>query len=272
MSLSPDETAYYAPGGAPFFFRGGDVGCLCLHGLTALPQEMRWLGEHLAAQGYTVCGPRIAGHGTSLHDLARTRWQDWYGSALDAYHLLRGQCRKVFVLGLSMGGTLALHLGTREQPDGVVAMAAPLEFDQPLMPYARLLKYVLPYATDGKPDENHLRIDRRMREIQAQRGEAVLGRCSYGRFPTASIAELYALMQVTAARLNRLTVPLLLIYSEGDQTVPFRNLAKVASLVGTPPEHRSQLHLTASGHLLTLDVDMEQVFRAAADFIARYAA
>ena len=264
------DSDYYMPGGRPFFFRGNDVGCLCVHGLQALPQEVRWLGEYLAGQGYTVYGPRLAGHGTTIADLRRMTWRDWYGSVLDGYTLLRQQCRKVFVLGLSLGGTLSLLLGTREQPDGVVAMAAPLELDQPLMSYARWLKWVWHY-TSKHLDERFYRIDARLRELQTARGEPVIGRAAYGHFPVASLAELYDLMQVTTRRLPELTAPLLLIYSEGDQTVPMRNLEKVAGRVGTPEADLHTLRLTQSDHLLTLDVEMETVFEAAADFAARYA-
>src|SRR4030095_16396304 len=94
------------PGAEPYFHRGGKVGCLCLHGFTASPAEVKWFAQHLAAEGYTVYAPRLAGHGTRPQDLARTRWTDWYASASDGYHLLRQQCEKVFVCGMSMGGLL----------------------------------------------------------------------------------------------------------------------------------------------------------------------
>ena len=45
------EDALIVPGAEPFFFGvppGDRVGCLLLHGFTAMPEEMRWLGESLA--------------------------------------------------------------------------------------------------------------------------------------------------------------------------------------------------------------------------------
>jgi carboxylesterase len=272
MSGFTQNDVYYLPGGAPFFFRGNDeVGCLCLHGLQAVPQEVLWLGKYLAGQGYTVYGPRIAGHGTDITQLRQTHWENWYGSALDGYTILRQQCRKVFVIGLSMGGTLALHLGTRERPDGVAALAAPLGFDQTMLPYARYLKLVWRY-TAKHLDENFTRIDTRMRQIQAAQGEPEIGRAAYGHFPVASLAELYEMMGIVKARLPHLTMPLQLVYSEGDRTVPFWNLDAVQSGVGTPPEHVRVQRLTRSDHLLTLDEEMDTVFETVASFVAHYAA
>ena len=33
---------------SPFFFEGGPVGCLMIHGFTGAPAEMRPMGEYLA--------------------------------------------------------------------------------------------------------------------------------------------------------------------------------------------------------------------------------
>ena len=52
--------------GDPFWFEGGPIGVLLVHGFTATPVEVRRLADRLNAQGYTVAGPLMAGHGTAL--------------------------------------------------------------------------------------------------------------------------------------------------------------------------------------------------------------
>ena len=63
------------PTAEPFFFPGqgenARIGCLVTHGFTGAPKEMRWLGEYLHRQGYTVCGMRLAGHATRPADMVR---------------------------------------------------------------------------------------------------------------------------------------------------------------------------------------------------------
>jgi esterase/lipase len=149
-----------------------------------------------------------------------------------------------------------------------VAMAAPLELDEPALPYARYLKWVRRYVSK---DEDDQRLEERVRALQAERDEPVTGKSHYRKFPVASLAELYDLQQITIQRLPRLTAPLLLAYSDNDQTVPIRNLERIAAAVGTPQADLHQLHLTQSDHILPMDVEMEVVFAAAADFVARYA-
>jgi len=55
---------YIVPNSEPFFFPGGQTGCLLMHGFTAMPEEMQPLGEFLASGGYSVLGMRLAGHAT----------------------------------------------------------------------------------------------------------------------------------------------------------------------------------------------------------------
>jgi carboxylesterase len=61
------------PTAEPFFFPGNGqntrIGCLVTHGFTGAPKEMRWLGESLNRQGYTVCGIRLTGHATRPEDM-----------------------------------------------------------------------------------------------------------------------------------------------------------------------------------------------------------
>src|SRR2546429_9501847 len=65
--------AFSLPGSRP-------LGCLLVHGFTGTPEEMRPLGEALAARGFPVYAVLLAGHGTDVAELARTCWTDWFAS------------------------------------------------------------------------------------------------------------------------------------------------------------------------------------------------
>src|SRR5574341_92283 len=116
----------YSPHGQPFFFRGGPTGCLLVHGFTGAPGEMRWLGEYLAAQGHTVLGVRLTGHGTSPEDLTQVTWRHWLGCAVDGWQILRDQCERVFVMGLSMGGMTAINIAAEFPAAGIVPLSTPI--------------------------------------------------------------------------------------------------------------------------------------------------
>ncbi|HVM98139.1 MAG TPA: alpha/beta fold hydrolase, partial [Candidatus Acidoferrales bacterium] len=94
----------------PFLLPAGSSGALLLHGLSATPEEMRFLGDHLHARGHSVNAVRLAGHGTSVDDLERCRWQDWYASARQGLSTLQQHASHITVVGLSMGALLAVQL------------------------------------------------------------------------------------------------------------------------------------------------------------------
>lgn len=257
----PDPLPTIRRGAEPFWLAGGEVGCLCVHGFTASPEEMRWMGEHLHAQGYTVYGPRLSGHGTAPIHMARQRWQDWYEDVISGLALLRTQCRTVYAVGLSMGGLLSLRAAAEGLVDGAAILASPVELDVPLLRWTPLLKYAIRFTREH-PSE----LDARVREVQRAAGRDDYGRVAYPNMPVAAIQQLGALMTEVRAHLPRVTVPLLLVYSRADRTVPFRNLALVRDTVGSADITTHILE--RSGHVLTQDVEHETVFELVGDWLA----
>ncbi len=88
-------------------------GILVIHGLTDSPYSMRRTAEILRAQGFSVVGLRLPGHGTAPSMLARAKVKDWVAAVRIAYqHLLAtvGDDVPVMVAGYSNGAALALDL------------------------------------------------------------------------------------------------------------------------------------------------------------------
>lgn len=253
------------PGAEPFFYRGGAMGILCIHGFTANPSEMRWLGQYLAGQGHTVYGVRLAGHGTHPHDMARARWRDWFASAQDGVHLLRAACSRVIVVGHSMGGLLALLLAA--QAEGVTALsvlASPIRFPQKF-DHARWLHLLQPFTDQS--DTSGLQTV--IREEQTRRGEAAIGRVRYNQWSTSAVYELVELARQADAFLPFVSQPLQLIYSRKDATVPLDHADYIARRVASQAIERQTLEM--SGHILPQDSERETVFQQVAMFVQRYA-
>lgn len=243
-------------GGEPFYFRGGSVGCLLVHGFTGAPKEMFDLGRHLADQGYTVHGVRLFGHGTRVEEMRRAKWRDWLASVEDGYHLLNGHCDQIVVMGLSLGGILSLTLASRLQVAGVVAMSTPyaLPADWRLQ-FVRLISLFVKGIGKGKPDW----ID----------PEAATDHVEYPYYPTRSIAELRDLVDEMWVGLPRITAPVLVIHSKIDASVPPHNAEKI--LAALKSEDKSLVWIERSGHVITRDIARQSVFEAAAAFVRKLA-
>ncbi|OYV17478.1 MAG: alpha/beta hydrolase [Methylococcaceae bacterium NSM2-1] len=140
--INEHETAAADP--SPFFLRpkiGNGIGVLLIHGLLASPAELRGYGEYLVQQGYTVMGVRLKGHGSSPYALRDQTWEDWYGSVLRGFKILKAHCKHIFVSGFSTGGALALKLASEQYPEiiGVCAVAVPIKFINPAFVLVSLL-------------------------------------------------------------------------------------------------------------------------------------
>jgi carboxylesterase len=243
-------------GAEPFLFRGGPVGCLLVHGFTAAPQEMVRLGAHLANHGYTALGVRLAGHGTNLDDLARTRWTDWLASAQDGLDLLSGMCNRIVLLGLSMGGLLSILLAEQTPPIGLVLMSTPtLVPPNRLRPLLRPLSPIYRRIPKGPPDWFDASV--------------APERVAYSAYPTRAMAEVADLIEIARAALPRVHAPALIVHSLNDDFVVPANAQTLMAELGS--QDKRLFVVEGSNHLVTLDAQRQAVFDTALAFVRRTA-
>ncbi len=263
------EIIHLLKGTAPFYYyAGGDVGCLLVHGFTGTPLEMRWLGQHLHRQGYTVYGPRLAGHATTPHDLAHVRWREWYADVLAGYEMLRTQCRRIFVMGLSMGGALSLLLASREVVDGVVTLSAPLEIRDWRAPFLPLIGLFVKVVSKGYPPPEEDPFQQRVLAEQRRRGEEPIGHVSYREWVVPAVQQLLTLLREVRRSLPQIVAPALLIHSRADEMVPFENLHHIYAQIGSAD--KEMLILQNSDHCVTEDTEHPIVFETITRFVATH--
>ncbi|MBN1660004.1 MAG: alpha/beta fold hydrolase [Anaerolineae bacterium] len=240
------------PGAEPFFFEGNEVGCLVSHGFTGTTQSMRFLGEFLAREGgFTVIGPRLKGHGTTPEDMALSTAEDWVRSVEEAMHTLQGRCDKIFVTGLSMGGTLTLYLAALYP--GVFAGALPINgavfLNSPDMAGLAFMVGAPPLVPGVGSDIK-------------KPGEVEL---AYPVVPVPAIRHLYALIAVTRELLPRVTCPTLVFQSRDDHVVVPDNAPYILEHIGA--EEKRLVWLENSYHVATLDNDKERIAEETLRFI-----
>ncbi|MBP7689844.1 MAG: alpha/beta fold hydrolase [Thermoflexales bacterium] len=238
----------------PFGFDRGPIGCVLLHGFTAAPKEMRPLGEYLAERDVTVRGVLLAGHGTCPADLARTTQRDWVASAEAAIDELRGRCRQVWAIGLSLGGLISLHLAANQRVDGVIALAPPILTPNRLVPLARFIAPFKPYFVKGLANLHD--------------PVALAEHADYTQFPTRAVAQMYTLIRQVQRELPRITVPLMLIHARHDEVVALDGADYIWSRVSSAQKER--VLLGRGGHIITEDYDRDVAFEQIGSFLARY--
>jgi carboxylesterase len=241
----------------PFYFPGGSVGCLLVHGFTGSSLEMRGLGEYLAARGYTVRGPLLPGHGTSPEDMATTNRHDWLREAEADFRRLQAACSKVFVAGLSMGGVISLILASKYPVDGVITMSTPAPLRAWQVKTLLLLRRFLRWLPGSGWVAN-------LTAPQASNHPS-----SYNRTPMASVVELVRLIGRLGHTLPRVYAPVLIIQSTGDHVISPSSAQFIHDYLGSADKTVRFFH--NSGHNITVDREREAVWRTVGDFIARVA-
>ncbi|MEO0561002.1 MAG: alpha/beta fold hydrolase [Chloroflexota bacterium] len=257
---------YLSSGAKPIFRRGGEVGCLCIHGFSAAPTEISWLADHLhETLNMTTYTPRLAGHGTDYRAMHRMHWHDWYMSARDGYQLLQDQCDTVYIAGISMGGLLALMLTSAADTDpaATAVIASPTHFTSPGVDQARWMRFFRRFA--HLPDRTD--VPQIVREEQQRRGEPIVGRTHYSTWAVSAVAQMSLLAEAVRENLYQIDTPLALIYAEHDHAVPLSCMDFIEAHVKSETVERLVLH--RSRHLVTQDVERDTAFQFIETFFER---
>jgi len=237
----------------PFSFNYGPVGCLLLHGYTSSPSEMRPLGEFLAQNGYSVICPLFPGHGTTPEDLDKTSWRDWYDAAYREFTRMRQVHKQVFIIGLSMGGVLALHIAAHSHVDGVIGLSTGTRLVDWRLTLLPLLRHF--FRRVRKTHNDYARGPNRIR-------------FAYDYNSVKPTRELLLLYQHVEDDLPEVHIPLLLIHSKNDIIVDADNAELIRSKVRSTDV--SVILLEHARHIITLSEEKDAIHSAVLQFLIKY--
>jgi carboxylesterase len=240
------------PGAEAYAHDGGPTGVLLCHGFTGSPQSLRPWAEHLAGAGLSVSLPRLPGHGTTWQEMAGTRWEDWFAEVDRAFDELQSRCDEIFLMGLSMGGCLALRLAELRGSAvrGLVLVNPSVTADNKLLfALAPVLKLIV-----GS-----------VKGIGSDIKKPLATEASYDRTPSKAAATLPGLWKSTQQHLSELTQPVLAYHSAEDHVVGPASLALLAARLR--PGQLEIRELANSYHVATLDNDAGAIFAGSLEFV-----
>ena len=227
---------------------------LLIHGYTGTPGELRPLGEYLNALGYTVLGVRLPGHGTSVDDLEKTTAEDWYREAARGAESLFEEFQEVFVAGLSMGGIMAIRVAASFPVKAAAIMSAPIFLPDKRIAFYPILKYFI----------------RSLPKSKKHYGNMMKYNVSYETMPTKPLGSLFATIKKCKQEyLKKIKCPTIVLQSKVEHTVVPKSAQYIFDSLGTAEENKKLIWLEKSGHIISLDVEREFVFKEIADFFAQ---
>lgn len=215
----PPKENEILPYAEPFFFEGSSDCCfLLIHGFTGTPYHLKPIGEYFHQKGHSVLGILLPGHGTKVEDLVHTRFYH-YVAVADQYLMnLTKFYKNIFIVGFSMGGTIALKLAylRKKHIKGIALISTPVFFNgyylgkliwhSPIMILSGWLQYFVKVL--------YLK-----RSKVLEKGE--LGKIGYQfQYPVSAFHSFKMSLKQIRKNLKNINQPIALIINENDKSVP----------------------------------------------------
>lgn len=267
--------AAHAKDGLAYFCQGTtNKAVILLHGVTGSPVEMKYIAKGLNRAGYTVYAPLLAGHGVDIATLRQSRWQDWYQSADEAFHLLEKVADHIYVAGVCVGGLLGLRLARDNPSIKAATVYSPLlQYDGWNAPYHyRLGRLTVPIAVClGVSRWINLRErspfgikSDRIRRLLAEQGNGIRG--TLPAFPVDTLHQNLKLFEATKAILPEIATPTLLMHAHEDDLSGPGNPLYIQRYIGG---HCEIEWLNNSYHMIHVDQEHALVAERTRDFFDR---
>jgi carboxylesterase len=249
-----------------------ELGVLLLHGLTGTAAEMAPVAEALVGR-FPLWVARVAGHETSVAELARTSWRDWYASAVKGADALLRVTPRIVVIGLSMGALLAVRLAV-ERTDRVAGVGL-------LSPAIALRRswlrwLAVPLRMLAAVDAQVPAVQRLLAPLAMTKGGSDIADLEvrnrhqgYRQVPLRALLNLLQLQRLVWNDAPALTQPTLVMHATNDHTCPIDTARSLFERLGS--HDKRLVVLDRSFHVVTVDCQREQVLTELDTFIKQRA-
>jgi len=235
--------------------RANAPGVLLLHGGGDTPQALEQLAQHLHKRGFAVRVPLLSGHGRHLSALAASSARQWHDDVRREFEAMRAKHDRVAIVGLSMGGSLAVKLASECDVDALVLLAPYVD----MPPFARGMAltshawgWLLPYFSSLGT--------RSIRDPSA--AARALG---HGILTPAALRALYDVVNDAVRALPRVTAPALVIQSREDNRIPPESAERGFARLGSAKKRF--IWTDGAAHVITVDFGHQRVFEMTTDWL-----
>ncbi len=233
------------------------TGVLLIHGLNGSLRDMAEVEAVLQKKHLVTRNILLPGHGSKVNDMLPLGWQEWAATVDEEYQKLRQRCERIFLVGHSLGGALALHTAAHHEVAGVVSMCAPLQLSRWVKPVVRAAHCILPLVPTVREDIK----DREARQRYT--------RDAYRWTPMRPVLSVLEYLPTLRRELPEIKAPALIMVSTRDHVVPARDGREIYRLIGSREKHLVTFH--RSYHVIMKDHDREEVFAKTEAFILHHA-
>lgn len=236
-----------------------DTCIITIHGFSSAPKEVEQLSLYLYEKGFSVYSPRLDGHGTSPKDLKDKEWEDWYKSVCEAISIASIKYRKIFLVGFSTGGLLALLSANKKYFlfNGIVCINAALNLKdirvKTLLPAISVWNDLVKNFSENKFTKDYIKNNAENPDI------------NYDKFYVETIEELSLLMKATRKKLKHIKEPCLIIQAKDDPVVNASSAYEIHEKIQS--KHKEIEIIDAENHVIVKGEHTEELYEKILKFI-----
>ena len=196
----------------------------------------------------------LPGHGTTAQDCNRVKFTDWINFSKKELAILASQSEKLFIIGCSMGGLIALYLASLFPVNGVVTGGLVIKFQKPFMTnilntiFCKILKTRDKKLVFDKIDRNKIDF------------------YGYSEYPLIALNEFRKMIRFIKPQLKKITVPVLLIHTNNDRTSTKENFFIAKKMIQSQ-KVESLIVDKAHHNLFDVNPDQQIIFDKLIQFI-----
>lgn len=236
-----------------------DTCIITLHGFSSAPKEVCDLSTFLYKKGFAVYAPRLEGHGTSSLDLKNKTWEDWYKSVCKAIAIASIKYSKIYLVGFSTGGLLALLSAKKKYKnfEALICINAALNLKD------IRVKALLPAVSFWND------LVRAFKEEQLAKdyieNSAENPHINYDKHYVESIEQLNKLMEITRDSLKQINTPTLIVQGKDDPVVNPSSAYEIYDKINS--KNKELKIVEASNHVIIKGENTQELFESIYKFI-----
>ena len=232
-------------------------GVYIIHGFTNTTYEVKELACYLGEQGYYTVAHNLPGHGTTPEDCNRCKYTDWVEFVEQGVADMSSKCDNIYVIGISMGSVLALHLSSVFPLNASVYAATVLQFKDVISTrvLTPIIHKIIPFR------DKRLSYSKNIRDTFNYFG--------YSVWPMSAVNEMRKLTNKVIKELDQVNCPALLIHSEQDKLSLKSNSSLVYHSISS--EIKEKLIVKQASHNLFIpNPDQELIFQKITSFFNQF--
>lgn len=239
--------------------RAGAPAILLLHGAGDTPQTLRYLGEALHAKGFHVAAPLLPGHGRGLEAFMRVTADQFTSAARSSYETLSAEHEWVGIIGLSMGGALAVQLAADAASLPALGLVAPYLVMPRKVDRAARLSWLWGLFVPAVRSADGISV---RDPVERERSLA------YGAFTAAGLRALQQTVRRAVRASPRLRAPTLVIQSRDDNRIQVAAAEQAFARLGTSEKRLEWT--TGAAHIITVDYGRDDVIASLSDWMQKH--